>query len=230
MIARRAAGAFVLAALVFATLAASNDASFHYLDPHRVDLTVLLPPPPELGSAQQRADQAQVAAAVAARNPSQLFYAQEESKRDVFVYARSIGPDFTPERLPVTARFFDRIGSDVAKLIDLAKTYWARPRPDGASRKRGSYPSGHAAFAAASAVVLSQLLPEKRDAIFNQARLFAENRIILGLHYPTDIAAGWTAGTLAVAAMMENPLFRRDFAAAKTELRRAHLTATAGGR
>jgi hypothetical protein len=219
----------VLVALVLATVAATRDASFHYVDPHRVDLTVLLPPPPDAASAQQRADQDQVAAAVAARSPSRLFYAQEESQRDVFVYARSVGQSFTPERFPVTARFFERIGSDVAKLVDLAKAYWARPRPDGAARKRGSYPSGHAAFAAASAIVLSELLPEKRGAIFNQARLFAENRIILGLHFPTDIAAGWTAGTLAVASMMEDPLFRRDFAAARAELRHAHLTAATGG-
>ncbi len=227
--ARRIFAPLAIVALVFATVAATSDATFHYIDPHRVALTVLLPPPPDADSPQQRADQAQVAAAVAARNPAQLFYAQEESKRDVFVYARSVGSGFTPQRLPVTARFFDRIGSDVAKLIDLAKTYWARPRPDGAARKRGSYPSGHAAFAAASAIVLSELLPEKRDAIFNQARLFAENRIILGLHFPTDIAAGWTAGTLAAASMMEDPLFRRDFAAARAELRHARLTTANGG-
>ncbi len=216
--------ALFLVALLLALPALGADTRFYYLDPHRVDLTVLLPPPPDLDSSEQRADQEQVAAAVAARSPRQLLYAQEEGKRTVFVYARSVGPGFTPERLPQTARFFDRIGSDVAQLVDLAKAYWARPRPSGASRKRGSYPSGHAAFAAASAIVLAQLLPDKRDAIFTQARLFAENRILLGLHYPTDVASGWTAGTLAVAYMMGDPLFRRDFAVARSELRHADLS------
>ena len=48
-----------------------------------------------------------------------------------------------------------------------------------------------------AAIVLSLLLPAKRDPIFEQARTFAQNRIILGLHYPSDVASGWTAGTLA---------------------------------
>ena len=103
------------------------------------------------------------------------------------------------------------------------KSYWERPRPDGAQKRRGSYPSGHAAFAAASAIVLAELLPAKRDAIFTQARTFAENRILLGLHYPSDIASGWTAGTLAAYVMMKDPAFRRDYAAVAAELRQANL-------
>ncbi|HYL28035.1 MAG TPA: phosphatase PAP2 family protein, partial [Candidatus Nitrosotalea sp.] len=141
----------------------------------------------------------------------------------VFFYSPSVGAGFTPQRFPVTTAFFSRVGADVQVLIDNAKLYWNRPRPNGAQRARGSYPSGHAAFAAASAIILSQLIPEKRDAIFTQARTFAENRILLGLHYPSDIASGWTAGTLAAYVMMRDPAFERDFAAAKSELARAKL-------
>jgi acid phosphatase (class A) len=184
---------------------------------------VLLPPPPDVASAEQRSDQAQVASAVAGRSPRQFFVAEDESARDVFFYTPSVGAGFTPQRLPVTAAFFARIGSDVKKLVDEGKAYWERPRPDGAEKRRGSYPSGHAAFAAASAIVLAQLVPAKRDTIFTQARTFAENRILLGLHYPSDVASGWTAGTLAAYVMMRDGAFQRDFAAAKAELRRANL-------
>jgi acid phosphatase (class A) len=199
--------------------AARAEKPFYYLNPTALDLTVLLPPPPDASSAQGRADEQQVAATVAARSRTQMFQAQEEATRTVFFYTPSVGPNFTPERLPVTAAFFERVGSDVKQLIGLAKSYWERPRPDGG--KKRSYPSGHAAFAAASAILLGELIPAKRDAVFGQARTFAENRIILGLHYPSDIASGWTAGTLAVYAMSHDAAFRRDFAAAKSELRRA---------
>lgn len=216
-----------LVALLFVTAIAAapvvSRGTLYYIQPGQIDLTVLLPPPPDVASAQARSDELQVASAVAARSPLQLLRAEEESARTVFFYERSVGPGFTQERLPVTAAFFARVGSDVKTLIDKAKTYWDRPRPDGARKRRGSYPSGHAAFAAASAIILAQLLPAKRDAIFTQARTFAENRILLGLHYPSDIASGWTAGTLAAYAMMHDRAFARDYAAAQTELRGAHL-------
>ena len=207
----------LLLAVLCAPGVAKTDADFHDLDPAQVDLTVLLPPPPDPGSAQERGDEQAVAATVA-RNSSQFVLAQEASRRDVFFFAASIGPGFTAPKFPLTAAFFGRVGSDVEKLVDLAKRYWDRPRPNGAAKKHSSYPSGHAAFAASTAIFLAQLVPCKRDQIFVQARIFAENRIVLGLHYPSDVAAGWTAGTLAAFEMMQNPTFERDFAATKAEL------------
>jgi acid phosphatase (class A) len=214
----------LLAATALAPLSPVAPTGYYYLDPRRIDLTILLPPPPEAGSPEARADIEAVTAAVAARSPAQLLEAREASQRNVFLFSESVGPNFTPERLPLTAAFFERIETDVARLIAAAKEYWERPRPDEAPKKNGSYPSGHAAFASSTAIVLSQLLPEKRDAIFSQARIFAANRILLGLHYPTDIASGWTAGTLAAYVMMHDSAFRRDFARVRNELRRAHLT------
>ncbi len=213
----------VLLVAAAAPVAAHPDARFYYLDPKQLDLTVLLPPPPDAASTNELADEEQVAAAVAARSPAQLLEAEEASERSVFFFAQSVGPGFDRTRLPLTARLFSHIRSDVEKLIDQAKSYWDRPRPGDAQKRRGSYPSGHAAFAASTAIVLSQLLPGKRDAIFEQARTFAENRILLGLHYPSDVASGWTAGTLAAYVMMHDRAFQRDYAAAKAELLRANL-------
>lgn len=214
-------------AFLFATVhvpaATCATTGYNYLDASQVDLSVLLPPPPQLGSQQERADEEQVASAVSGRTPLQLTSARADSTRSVFFFTSSIGPNFTAARLPITAAFFGRIGSDVHRLVLGAKDYWQRPRPDGAGKKHAAYPSGHAAFAASTAIVLAQLFPGKRDAIFSQARIFAANRILLGLHYPSDISSGWTAGTLAVFVMMHDKRFQHDLLAVKAELRRAHL-------
>ncbi|MFZ0573666.1 MAG: phosphatase PAP2 family protein [Candidatus Cybelea sp.] len=216
----RVALLFLFLAALCARGAAKTDPDFHYLDPAQVDLTVLLPPPPDLGSAQERDDEEKVAVDVAARSSLQFALAKAASERSVFFFANSIGPEFNPSRFPLTGAFFARVESDVEKLVDLAKAYWRRPRPNGAVKNRGSYPSGHAAFAASAAILLAQLVPCRREQIFGQARTFAENRIVLGLHYPSDVAAGWTAGTLAVFAMMRNTAFERDFAATKAEVQK----------
>jgi acid phosphatase (class A) len=212
---------------VFATLVAASNApavsQYYYLDPHQIDLTMLLPPPPDMNSAQERLDQQQVASAVAGRSQAQLAQAEEDAMRNVFFFAKSVGPGFDAQDLPVTTRFFSRVGSDLERLIDQAKLFWERPRPSGALKARGSYPSGHAAFGATAAILLSQLIPSKRDQIFGQARMFAENRILLGVHYPSDVAAGWTAGTVAAYAMMRDPGFQRDELAVRAELQRANF-------
>jgi acid phosphatase (class A) len=220
---RHALAALALLAVLAPAAAATADGAYYYLDPNRLDLAVLLPPPPNVNSADERSDEEQVAAAVAARSPAQLYDAEEASKRNVFFFAASVGPNFTAQRLPATARFFRRVSSDVERLVHQAKSIWDRPRPNGVASRRGSYPSGHAAFAASSAIILGALLPAKRDAIFEQARGFAENRILLGLHYPSDVATGWTTGTLAAYVMMQNRAFQRDFAECQAELRRANL-------
>jgi acid phosphatase (class A) len=219
MMPRRLAAALLLVAALCAPALAVDD-GYCYLQPGQLDLVLFLPPPPDPGSSQERTDQAEVAATIAARSGPQVERAQE-AVRNVFFFAPSVGSTFDAAHDPVTAAFFDRIGADVHKLVDDAKLYYGRPRPTGAAKRRGSYPSGHAAFAAAAAVVLSQVVPCKRAEIFRQARAFGENRIILGLHYPSDIVAGWTSGTLAAYAMMQDSQFQHDLAAAKAELRGA---------
>jgi acid phosphatase (class A) len=218
---RRTAALVVLLIAALTPASADADQHYYYLNPALLDLTKLLPPPPDVATAQSQADEAEVAATVAGSTRTEIFQAEEESVRTVFFYTPAIGQEFTAARLPITAHFFARVGSDVKNLIDIAKAYWNRPRPGGTLKKRGSYPSGHAAFAAASAILLAQLVPAKRDAIFTQARTFAENRIILGRHYPSDIASGWTAGTLAAYVMMHDRQFKRDFAEAQAELQGA---------
>jgi acid phosphatase (class A) len=208
---------------LFARAGASANETYYYLDPRQIDLTTLLPPPPNVSSTEERADEEKVSAAVRGRSSAELLEAREDSMRTVFFFSKSIGPGFDSVRLPLTARFFSHVRSDVEQLVDRAKTYWNRRRPNGVRKARGSYPSGHAAFAAATAIVLSQLVPSKRDAIFRQARMFAENRILLGVHYPSDVAAGWTAGTLAAYAMMRGHAFQHDFALVAVELERANF-------
>ena len=82
-----------------------------------------------------------------------------------------------------------------------------------------SYPSGNANFGATVAVLLAAMVPEKRGEIFARGWEYGDNRLVAGVHFPSDIESGRISATAMVAVMMQDAAFKSDFAAAKTELR-----------
>ena len=76
---------------------------------------------------------------------------------------------------------------------------------------------------AAKRPVLADLVPAKRAAIFARADAFAANRVIIGVHYPSDVAAGAVAGTLIAQGLAANAAFRDDLERARQELRAAGI-------
>jgi membrane-associated phospholipid phosphatase len=63
------------------------------------------------------------------------------------------------------------------------------PAPSGAS-----FPSGHAASAVAGAYGLAFVWPRRRALLWTLGAAIALSRIYLGVHYPTDVAAGALVG------------------------------------
>jgi undecaprenyl-diphosphatase len=61
---------------------------------------------------------------------------------------------------------------------------------------RYSFPSGHTLHAVCFTIMLATYLPAWAAALVALATLIALSRVILGLHYPTDVAAGAVLGGL----------------------------------
>ncbi len=57
-----------------------------------------------------------------------------------------------------------------------------------------SYPSDYAATAGAAAAVLGWLFPDQAEAFAAQAQQAAESRLLAGVEYPSDVAAGLALG------------------------------------
>lgn len=81
----------------------------------------------------------------------------------------------------------------------------------------GSFPSGHTTEAYGFSIPLAVMLPELAPEILVRASEMANNRIVLGVHYPLDLMGGRIAGTVnAVDYATKN---QEKVTAARTELR-----------
>ena len=93
--------------------------------------------------------------------------------------------------------------------INLLKAQFGRPRPDRTFAELlapgMSFPSGHAAMSAIVFLTLGALLASTRTRTLEQVYILAAaslmtvlvgtSRIALGVHWATDVLAGWAVGT-----------------------------------
>jgi acid phosphatase (class A) len=223
----------VLLAFVSSQAFADSTAAFApYFDTTTLDLTRVLPDPPPNESAATRADLDEMLAVQQSRSEAQSERAIADAKANIYRFADALGnpPGFTPNNLPKTEALFARIIRVHSLVVGAAKESFGRPRPfvlePGLTPllkkpTDGSYPSGHSAYARWVALILGDMIPEKRVELINRANEYAHNRVVAGVHYPSDIEAGKLAGTAIASVLYTVPDFRRDLAAATVELRQA---------
>jgi len=180
-------GAFVLACGLVSAQSADPKP---FTDAKQVDLLQILPPPPANDSAVTKAE-------LDALVVIQTNRTKEQSDRAVADAVNN--PNFTKDKLPKFAAFFDRVVATEPAVVDPAKDTWKRPRPYMADarinpllRKKtsGAYPSGHTTIGTLMGIVLGDMIPEQKAAIMARAWEFANNRLVAGMHYATDVKAG----------------------------------------
>jgi acid phosphatase (class A) len=129
--------------------------------------------------------------------------------------------------------FFARLKDSIEAVNEVAKNKFHRVRPYKLPNNglvplkeikpddSPSYPSGHAAFAALTGIMLAQMVPERRTEIFERVKDYCNSRLVSGVHFRSDVDAGQVLGSVIAAWLFRNEGFKRDFETTKTELRKA---------
>ena len=103
-----------------------------------------------------------------------------------------------PRHTAAMWRLWLAVGLSFLIVDDVAKPFFQRPRPFDvmeiqlidARPNTESFPSGHAAMAAAGALGVARMLPMSGWILWPIAALIAVSRIYLGVHWPSDVLAG----------------------------------------
>ncbi|HEX7470045.1 MAG TPA: phosphatase PAP2 family protein [Verrucomicrobiae bacterium] len=217
---------FSLAVAIAPLHAAKTNSVSTYLPAGKPDAIALLAPSPLPGSPEQAADMDEVRNVHSACTTNEAALAFSEKKFSVFNFAPVVGSFFQPDKLPKTEAFFKRVKTDASIITDSAKNHWQRPRPfvtdtnlaSGELEKSFSYPSGHSTEATVLALVLADMIPDKKDAILAEGRAIGWHRVEIARHYSTDIYAGRVFAQAIVRELMASPDFQRDFAESKAEI------------
>ena len=199
------------------------------LEPSQVDAARLLPPPPLAGSAEERAEFAELRAIAARSTAEQRAIAKHDAEDETpDIFNEAIGFDIATR--PQTFKLLDMVVQEEDGDTKGAKAFFHRERPYSTDpslktctpvkpgKASNSYPSGHASLAFSMGVVLAGLMPEKSQAILARSAEYAEHRLVCGVHFRSDIVAGQQFGTVLALRLMQNPQFQAQMKLARAEL------------
>ena len=217
------------------TLKPGRPAARPYLSEEEAPDTVkILSPPPASHSPLENADRAAFNTTRALKGSARWDLAAndvaEGASAILDTYACVLGTRIDAARVPAVVNLFERARLDIARGTKAPKLHYRRLRPFVGNdapicvqrtqqlADSFSYPSGHATQGWAYALMMASLIPAKSGAILARGRVYGESRIVCGVHWLTDVAAGRTNGSVIVAALMGNAEFRADMDKARIEL------------
>ncbi len=197
---------------------------------------MLIPPPPEEGSAAFQLDQEIAAKYVAMQDEARKEQATQDAvlsfpeATEAFIIVLDI--KISEETTPHLYMILRRTLADAGLSTYGAKNHYQRMRPfmvnntpictpddEALLRKDGSYPSGHTAIGWAWALILAEIFPEQANVILERGKQFGISRNVCNVHWHSDVVYGRMMGAVAVAMLHSNTDFMIDLKAAKEEIK-----------
>lgn len=236
---RASAGGFVAAMLLGGYPAYAGPGSAQqnrYLVQYATTASLNFPLPPEPPSPRNSEagtvdlDQVRAAQFVDAAAKVEAFQDAEAYSYDALLprFETSAGRTLNKTKRPILAHILSWVLTDAGTYSDI-KTGAARQRPfvedssivpcyvsylmqtpPPAVSYTYSYPSGHATNGYLAGLVLAKVMPDRRAAIMARGMRYGTNRVICGVHYPTDVVVGQIFARFLFSKIDSDPRFRKD--------------------
>ena len=147
-------------------------------------------------------------------------------------FSEPFGMQISKEETPEIYKVLRDGTATCDSICKLPKKYYMRRRPfmrmqeptlypqdEPALRKNGSYPSGHTILGWSSALLLSEINPDRADTILARGYMYGESRVIVGAHWQSDVDAGRLAASAAYARLHTSERFLKQMRLARLEYR-----------
>jgi len=209
-----------LATLLLSVPTHAKESSPAWILPPNESFLELIPPPPATGSPAAQADIDAVLALQDHPTQAVLDHAEKTVSFTVFTYQESLGERFSVAAFPKTDKFFRHLGEEANARKNYLKNRYKRERPymtypglvkELVTEEQGwSYPSGHSTRAWLFALVLGTLDPSHRNAFLCSAMQVCDDRVLGGMHYPSDMMASRILAEGLYRELMKDPHFKAD--------------------
>lgn len=194
-----------------------------------------IPAPPQTGSAALALDEEISRKALALQGTARFKLAAGDaeigSPKVLEAFSCILDVPINPQDTPHLSLLLARTLTDITRSVRIVKNHYQRLRPyvinkkptctpeyQGRMEGSGSYPSSHSAIGWGWALILSEISPEKADAILARGRAFGQSRIVCNVHWNSDVVEGRILAAGAVARLHADPVFRKDLEAAKSDV------------
>ena len=207
-----------------------------------LDSRAFVAPAPAADSERQALDDAVSRRALSLNGTSRWELATRDAQlrfpEAASAFSCALGLPITEAETPALYMLLRRTLADLGVATAAAKEAYQRARPfmsngapictpaeEEALRRNGSYPSGHTSIGWGWALILSELAPDRAEALLARGRAYGESRIVCNVHWYSDVVAGRTVAAGAFARLQTNAEFREAMIAAAEDIARMRTKA-----
>jgi acid phosphatase (class A) len=231
----------VTALIGLSMIAAAQGGAPRFLKDDAIDPGKLLPEPAGENCPETKSELDWMVRLQETRTHQEIARAGTQAEAGAINFQDVFGPWFNEEDLPQTMTLLRKVNREGKYCCDQAKQHFSRRRPRFVDARikpifgehaESCYPSGHAVQATVIALVLAEMAPEYKPALMERSREIGWNRVIAGLHYPSDCVAGRGLGQAVAQALLADPAFKTELAKVKPEfdrVKREHFQPVRGG-